>query len=888
MIKELDKIYDPNLVEDKWIESWISAEIYSQTESRENTPTFSIVIPPPNVTGSLHMGHALNTTVQDIMIRYHRMKGDDTLWVVGVDHAGIATQMVVERQLEAKGSSRFELGREKFIEKVWEWKKESGGTIINQLKKLGASCDFSNERFTMDEGLSEAVIKVFVQLYKEKLIYRDKKLVNWDPKLHTAISDLEVQSKTEKGHLWHLKYPLEKDSSKFIVVATTRPETLFGDTAVAVHPEDERYKSLIGEKVILPLVGRAIPIVADEHADPEHGSGAVKITPAHDFNDFEVGLRHQLEQINIFDIDAKLNDLVPEKYRGLDRYKARELALEELTSLELIAEIEDITHTVPYGDRSGVVVEPYLTDQWFVKAEVLAKPALEAIENGDTRFVPKHWEKTYFEWLRNIQPWCISRQIWWGHQIPAWYGPDGTIFVEENEGDALIAAKEHYGQDTQLRRETDVLDTWFSSALWPFSTLGWPEETDALKKYYPTSCLVTGFDIIFFWVARMMMMGLHFMKEVPFKDIHIHALVRDPMGQKMSKSKGNVVDPLSMMKKYGTDAFRFTLAAFAAQGRDIKLDETRISGYRNFCNKIWNASRFVFMSCSDALSDYEDFDPKKASHPLNQWLIQSLNNTIEETSRGIEKYEFNRSALSLYHFFWMDFCDWYLECTKEIYQNNDQIVINETKQTTLWVLDHSLKLLHPFMPFITEEIWQMLAERNDLSISKSSFPENLNLDAKFKKSWDQIRLVRETVTSIRSIRQETGVPLQEEVEVKIKSDHEDIKSTYENVKSMIASLGKVSQLELVSEISNDPYAIAKTTSATVAIPLTGLIDLEKEKERQKKKLKKVEKEKIGLEKQLNNPKFTEKAPEELIQEKKSLLSELIEKENLINEALKRL
>jgi valyl-tRNA synthetase len=884
----LDKIYNPDLVEDNWIEKWEENNIFAIDETRIGKPTFSIVIPPPNVTGSLHMGHALNTTIQDIMIRYHRMIGDDTLWVVGVDHAGIATQMVVERQLAEKNLTRHDLGREKFIEKIWEWKEESGGTIINQLKKLGASCDFKNQRFTMDEGLSDAVVKVFVELYKKGLIYRDKKLVNWDPKLHTAISDLEVVSKNEKGNLWHLKYELVENPGKYIVVATTRPETLFGDTAVAVHPDDDRYKNLVGQKVKLPLTNREIPIVADEHADPEHGSGAVKITPAHDFNDFEVGLRHDLEQINILTIDAKLNENTPESYQGLDRYKAREKALKELEKLELIDQIEKIQHTVPYGDRSNVVVEPYLTDQWFVKAEVLAEPALKAVENDQTKFIPKHWEKTYFEWLRNIKPWCISRQIWWGHQIPAWFGPDGEIFVEENEEIAYQKAKDHYGKEVDLKRETDVLDTWFSSALWPFSTLGWPEKTSELKRYYPTNCLVTGFDIIFFWVARMMMMGIHFMDEIPFHDVHIHALVRDPTGQKMSKSKGNVVDPLSMMKKYGTDAFRFTLTAFAAQGRDIKLDETRISSYRNFCNKIWNASRFVFMSCEEGLKDFEDLNIDEVKHPLNQWLIYSFNQTIIDTTDGITQYEFNRTALSLYHFFWQDFCDWFLECSKDIYKDDDEELKIETKKVTLYILDQALKLLHPIMPFITEEIWHMMGDRKDRFISTEEFPTQISLKDEFKKSYQEIKLVRETVTNIRSIRQETGVALHELVPVMIKPDNSEIKKVYEEVSSMISTLGKVSDLTLKDDIPEDPLAISKTSSSIIAIPLTGLIDLEKEKSRQEKRLAKVNKEKTGLENQLNNPKFKDHAPVELIDEKNLLLKNLNDQIELINEALKRL
>jgi valyl-tRNA synthetase len=585
----LEKTFKPEDVEARLYEMWEKAGAFRCSRpERAGAESFSIVIPPPNVTGSLHMGHALNNTIQDILVRFERMRGKDVLWQPGTDHAGIATQMVVERQLmERQEPGRLEMGRDAFVRRVWEWKEESGGTIIGQLRRLGASCDWTRERFTMDEGLSRAVIKVFVELYRQGLIYKDKRLVNWDPQLHTAISDLEVVQVETKGHLWHFRYPIEgktfdaEDSSTFITVATTRPETMLGDTAVAVHPEDERYKALVGKFVVLPLVGRRIPIVADEYSDPEKGSGAVKITPAHDFNDFEVGRRHDLEMINILDERARLNDEVPEAYRGMDRFKAREKVIADLDALGLLEKIEDHLLSVPHGDRSGVVIEPWLTDQWYVDAKTLAEPAIAAVEDGRTKFVPQNWEKTYFEWMRNIQPWCISRQLWWGHQIPAWYGPDGEVFVAADEAEAEALAHAHYGKQTPLRRDEDVLDTWFSSALWPFSTLGWPDETPELKRYFPTDVLVTGFDIIFFWVARMMMMSLHFMKEVPFHTIYIHALVRDEKGQKMSKSKGNIIDPLKLIDEYGADALRFTFAAMAAQGRDIKLAAARVEGNRN-------------------------------------------------------------------------------------------------------------------------------------------------------------------------------------------------------------------------------------------------------------------------------------------------------------------
>ncbi|HWA46855.1 MAG TPA: valine--tRNA ligase, partial [Dongiaceae bacterium] len=616
----LEKTFRPDEVEKKHYAAWEAAGEFAAHPESNQTP-YTIMMPPPNVTGSLHMGHALTFTLQDVLIRYERMKGRDALWQPGTDHAGIATQMVVERQLAQQGIKRTDLGREKFLEKVWEWKAESGGAITHQLRRLGASADWPRERFTMDEGLSLAVRKVFVDLYRQGLIYRDKRLVNWDPKLHTAISDLEVQQKESKGHLWHLRYPIEGETGRYLVVATTRPETMLGDTAVAVHPEDERYKALIGKHVILPIVGRRIPIVGDDYADPETGSGAVKITPAHDFNDFEVGRRHSLEMINIFDRDARINENAPEAYRGLDRYKAREKVVAEFEALGLLEKIDDHALTLPYGDRSGVVVEPWLTDQWYCDAKTLAQPAIKAVEEGRTVFVPKQWENTYYDWMRNIQPWCISRQLWWGHQIPAWYAPDGKIFVAMDEEEAKALARKEYGRDVALTRDSDVLDTWFSSGLWPFSTLGWPQETPELKRYYPGDVLVTGFDIIFFWVARMMMMGIHFMGDVPFRTVYIHALVRDEHGQKMSKSKGNVIDPLELIEKYGADALRFTLAALAAQGRDIKMSENRVEGYRNFATKLWNATRFAQMNeCKPVAS----FRPATLRDPVNRWIVGRL------------------------------------------------------------------------------------------------------------------------------------------------------------------------------------------------------------------------------------------------------------------------
>jgi valyl-tRNA synthetase len=724
----LEKTYQPAAIEARVHEEWITARAFEAGRpERVKAPSYCIVIPPPNVTGSLHMGHALNNTLQDVLCRFERMRGKDVLWQPGTDHAGIATQLVVERQMmERQEPDRRTIGREKFLEKVWAWKGESGGTIINQLKRLGASCDWTRERFTMDEGLSKAVLKVFVDLHEQSLIYRDKRLVNWDPEFQSALSDLEVDMVDVKGNLWHFKYPLrdavsyrfpiafdeagkavEWEERNYIVVATTRPETMLGDTAVAVHPEDERYKDLVGKKVVLPLVGREVPIVADDYSDPQIGSGAVKITPAHDFNDYQVGKRHNLPLVNIFDARAQLNDNVPEKYRGLDRFAARDAVVADLEALGLVDKIEPTVHAVPHAQRGNAIIEPWLTDQWYVNAAELAKRAIAAVEDGSTRFIPKNWEKTYFEWMRNIQPWCISRQLWWGHQIPAWYGPDGKVFVALDEAQAQKAATAHYRRQVALRRDEDVLDTWFSSALWPFSTLGWPEKTPELARFYPTSALVTGFDIIFFWVARMMMMGLHFMREIPFHEVYIHALVRDDKGQKMSKTKGNVMDPLGMIDQFGADALRFTLAAMAAQGRDIKLSTHRVEGYRNFATKLWNAARFAEMN---ECVRQKGFDPKGVRETLNRWIAGEVERTAAAVTAGIETYKFNEAAVAIYEFTWGTFCDWYLELAKPILNGDDEPAKAETRATTAWVLDQILKLLHPFMPFITEELWDRLVE----------------------------------------------------------------------------------------------------------------------------------------------------------------------------------
>ncbi len=882
-MKELSKTYEPHDVEDKWIKVWLDKNLFAPKVS-SSAQSFSMVIPPPNVTGSLHMGHALNNTVQDILVRYHRMKGDNTLWVVGTDHAGIATQNVVERQLKEEGKTRDDLGREKFIERVWKWKEKSGGTIVNQLKRLGASCDFANERFTMDEGLSAAVKKVFVQLYNEKLIYRGYRLINWCPRCHTALSDLEVEHETKKGKLWHIKYPMGSNSpqpslmlgggEKFLIVATTRPETLFGDVAVAVNPDDERYQSLVGTKVKLPLTDREIPVIADSYVSQDFGSGVVKITPAHDFNDYAVGERHHLDRINIFNESAQLNEHVPEAYCGLDRFKARDKVVEDLKAQELLVQEEDYQNSVGHCYRCRTVVEPYLSNQWFVKASILAKPAIEAVKTKKTQFVPEHWEKTYFNWMENIQDWCVSRQIWWGHQIPAWYCGDKNCSPIVSE----ISPKEcPTCHSTKLTQETDVLDTWFSSALWPFSTLGWPDQTEKLKTFYPTSTLVTAFDIIFFWVARMMMMGLHFMKEVPFKTVHIHALVRDPLGQKMSKSKGNVIDPLILMEKYGTDAFRFTLAAFAAQGRDIKLDEARVEGYRNFCNKIWNATRFAMMNAAPFINDERDFASVNPTlDDLNKWILYRLNFVVQEAAQKIEAYEFNMAAHALYKFFWNEFCDAYVEYTKEIYKSDHEALKKETAQTTYYVLDTAMRLLHPFMPFITEEIWQVLAERvladgTQKSIVVQGYPLPQDL-ASYHKAALGIDLVSELLAAIRSTRQELGISLTEEISIEVRLE----KSSFDMIDSFSSRLSRLAKVKAVfsgdvtlSQISK-PSVLTRTQSGWVIFPHLDAARLDKAKDLQQKRLKKTEGEIMGLEKQVADPNF----PLDLKKEKQTLLKEL--------------
>ncbi|MGR0184423.1 valine--tRNA ligase [Azospirillum aestuarii] len=860
----LEKTYRPAEVEEKHYRLWEGSGAFAaKTES--NGKPYTIMMPPPNVTGSLHMGHALTFTLQDVLTRYNRMRGRDALWQPGTDHAGIATQMVVERNLAKDGKTRHDFGRDAFIDKVWEWKAESGGTITRQLRRLGASPDWPRERFTMDEGLSRAVRKVFVELHKQGLIYKDKRLVNWDPKLHTAISDLEVEQKEIKGNLWHFRYPIEGEADRFIVVATTRPETMLGDTGVAVHPEDERYKDLIGKNVVLPLVGRRIPIVGDEYADPETGSGAVKITPAHDFNDFEVGRRNNLAAINIMDRDARITgDEVPEAYRGLDRYEARKKVVAELEALGLLETIEPHTHMVPHGDRSGVAIEPWLTDQWYVDAATLAKPAIEAVETGKTVFVPKQWENTYFEWMRNIQPWCISRQIWWGHQIPAWYGPDGHFFVEETEEAAIAAAKAHYGKDVELTRDQDVLDTWFSSALWPFSTLGWPDETPELARYYPTDVLVTGFDIIFFWVARMMMMGLHFMKDVPFRTVYIHALVRDEKGQKMSKSKGNVIDPLDLIDQYGTDALRFTLTAMAAQGRDIKLAVSRVEGYRNFATKLWNAARYTQMN---GVAPIPGFKPVGLTQTVNRWIVGALAEAAKKVGESIEAYKFNEAANTAYAFTWGTFCDWYLEFTKPILNGADEAAIAETRATTAWVLDEILHMLHPLMPFITEELWEQLSTDRANRLISAHWPEH-GAELIDPAARDEMDWVVRTISSVRSMRSEMNVPPAAQIELKLKDAGPESLKRLDTHRDLILRMGRLASAEPLSGPVPKSAVQAVLDEATLILPLEGIVDLDKERARLTKEIEKLSGEIKKIDAKLSNEQFVAKAPEEVIEEQR--------------------
>ena len=874
----LEKNYNPKEFEEKIYEKWENEGDF-KPDMKSDKDAFAVVIPPPNVTGYLHMGHALDDTLQDILIRYNRMLGKKVLWQPGTDHAGIATQMVVEKQLAKEGLTRHDLGREKFIETVWKWKAHSGGTICKQLRRLGASCDWSRERFTMDEGLSRAVRKIFVSLYKDGLIYKAKKLVNWDPALETAVSDLEVVQKETVGKMYYYKYPLEDNPNEFIHIATTRPETMFGDTAVAVSKDNPKLAHLIGKNCILPIANRVIPIIDDEHADPEKGTGAVKITPAHDFNDFEVGKRHNLPMINILNPDATLNENTP--YAGMSTQDARVKTIEELTKLGLMEKIEDHPMVIPYGERSGVVIEPYMTDQWFVDAPKLAVEARRAVNDGEMEFVPATYKKTYFEWMNNIQPWCISRQLWWGHQMPIWYGPDNEIFCEENEEEAQAAADKHYGKHVELRRETDVLDTWFSSGLWAFSTLGWPDKNEYLDTFYPTSVLVTGFDIIFFWVARMMMMSMYMMKRVPFKKCYIHGLVRDEQGRKMSKSKGNTVDPMETIEKYGADALRFFMAASETQGRDINLSDSRIQGYRNFATKLWNAARFCEMNECYSVSG---FDINSAKLEINKWIIAKAKEATKEVTDNLNDYRFSEAANAIYQFTWGTFCDWYIELTKSVFYGENAEDIKETRAVAAWVLDRILVVLHPFMLFITAELWNNLTAR-DTKLIKAAWPlaEEINDADKY-----EIDRTVDFISAIRSLRAGMNLPAGAKLTAYVKSDDSDINIIIKQNK-MICSLARLNEISALGdkEITQD---MAQTSSkdAVIYIPLKGVIDFEAERARLNKELEALNKNLDGYARKLSNESFVAKAPAAVVAEEKRRQAEAMENKARVEEALARI
>jgi len=877
----LDKTYEPAAMEARHYALWERSGAFA-ADPDSDKPPYAMMMPPPNVTGSLHMGHA-PYTLQDALVRYQRMRGRDVLWQPGTDHAGIATEIVVTNQLAEEGKTKQDLGRDGFIARVWEWKEQSGGAITRQLRRLGASPDWSRERFTMDPGLAAAVRRVFVRLYREGLVYRDKRLVNWDPVMHTVISDLEVENRVTVGSLWHIRYPVADMPGRFIVVATTRPETMLGDSGVAVHPNDQRFTDLVGKSVRLPLTDRLVPIVADEHADPETGSGAVKITPAHDFADFEVGRRHGLALINIFDQDARLTEAVPAAYRGLDRLEAREKVVADLAAAGLLERVEQHTLMVPHHDRSGVIIEPWLTDQWYCDARVLAGPAIAAVEDGRTRFVPRQWENTFFDWMRKIQPWCISRQLWWGHQIPAWYGPDGAIFVAETEDDAQRQAAEHYGRPAELRRDPDVLDTWFSSAIWPFSTLGWPEPTKELARYYPTDVLVTGFDIIFFWVARMMMMGLHFMGDVPFRTVYIHALVRDARGQKMSKSRGNTIDPLELIDRYGCDALRFTLAALAVPGRDIKLSESRVVGYRNFATKLWNAARFSEMSGCTLVSD---FAPENCRLSVNQWIAAAATACTVSVTVALEAYRFDEAASRLYQFVWGTFCDWYLEFTKPILQGEDLAARAETQAMTAWILGRIVHLLHPIMPFITEEVWEQLAGEAAGMLITAAWPEDprdpLDAAASAEMEW-----VVQAISAIRALRAELNVPPAARVPLLIKDPEPIAACRIERHRDHFARLARVDSFEMVEAV---PTGGVQTVvdGATLILKLAQVVDFPKERERLGKEIGKLDNELNKIAAKLANPNFLAKAKPEVVDEQRERQMETIRDRDRLKAAYDRL
>ena len=905
----MEKTYDPHRIEQNWYQTWESRGYFAP---RGTGAPYCIMIPPPNVTGTLHMGHAFQDTIMDILIRYHRMRGDNTLWQPGTDHAGIATQMVVERQLNAEGKTRHDLGREAFVERVWAWKAESGGTIQNQLRRMGASVDWSRERFTMDEGLSTAVRETFVRLYREGLIYRGKRLVNWDPVLHTAVSDLEVISEEEKGHLWHMRYPLS-DGSGHVTVATTRPETMLGDTAVAVHPDDTRYAHLVGRMLRLPLTDREIPVIADDYVDPEFGSGCVKITPAHDFNDYAVGRRHDLPMINILTPDARINENGPNAYRGLDRYEARKRVVADLQAQGLLDRIEDHRLMVPRGDRTGAVVEPYLTDQWFVRTEPLARPAIQAVEEGRIRFVPDNWKNTYFEWMRRIEDWCISRQIWWGHRIPAWYDDDGNVFVARTEDEARAQARTKHGGDVPLRQDEDVLDTWFSSALWPFSTLGWPETTKELETFYPTSVLVTGFDIIFFWVARMIMMGLRFMDgEPPFREIYIHGLVRDGDGQKMSKSKGNVLDPIDIIDgidldsliakrtaglmqptmerrveeatrrhfpdgiaSHGSDALRFTFASLATTGRDVVFDMGRADGYRNFCNKIWNAARYVLMNT-------EGRDCGTGGEPVtlsvaDRWIISRLQDTKAAMNRHIGAYRFDLAAQALYDYVWSEYCDWYLELSKPILLNStDEPELRGTRQTLVRVLETILRLAHPFMPFISEEIWQRvapLAGRSGETVMLQPYPraDDGRRDAEAERD---VAWIQGFILGVRRIRGEMDIAPGKPLPVLLNNGDQTDRERLQRYRLFLERLARLESIGWLDSGEETPEsAIALVGEMQVLVPMAGLIDKDAELRRLSRDRDRARADLERAEKKLANPNFVEKAPAAVVEQERQRLAD---------------
>ncbi len=931
----MEKTFDPASVESRISSLWDTEEAFKAGRAdRPGAEPYTIVIPPPNVTGSLHMGHALNNTLQDILCRFERMRGRDVLWQPGTDHAGIATQMVVERKLAAENRpDRRMMGRDAFLNEVWQWKEESGGTINGQLKRLGASCDWSRLRFTMGDGspddqMVRAVTKVFVELHKKGLIYRAKRLVNWDPHFESAISDLEVLQVEKRGNfkwdryqeeplnlvplgkqldrdpsgqLYHIDYPLEgavydpENPATYIRVATTRPETLLGDTAVAVHPDNERLKSLIGRNAVLPLVGRLIPIVGDDYADPEKGTGAVKITPAHDFNDFEVGKRHSLEQINILDSKARITIKGQHAFAqateaalgldGMDRFEARKAILALLHEAGVLSQIEPTTMMVPHGDRSNVVIEPWLTDQWYVDAKTLAQPAMKAVRTGETKFVPENWEKTYFQWLENIEPWCISRQLWWGHQIPAWYGPDGHVFVGYDEADVLAQSHSHYGNAVELTRDPDVLDTWFSSALWPFSTLGWPDATPEVKRYYPTNVLVTGFDIIFFWVARMMMMGIEFMEVPPFSTVYIHALVRDEKGAKMSKSKGNVIDPIALVDTYGADALRFTLTAMAAQGRDIKLSTQRVEGYRNFATKLWNATRFAEMNHCARI---DGFNPRLTTIALNRWALGELAQAVTDVTHALEAYRFNDAANAAYRFVWNSFCDWYVELSKPILTGEDGPAKDETRACIAYVIDEIARLLHPFMPFLTEELWGLLGAqgpKREAILALSAWPDVSGLGDADSES--EIGWLVDLVSDIRSARAETNVPGSAQISLVLVAASSQTKERAARWSDMIKRLARVSDV-VTADVAPSQSIGLVIRGEVVALPLEGIIDIPAERQRLNKEIEKIDSEAVKIENKLANADFMARAPEEVVDEQRERLEEGRSRRIKLAEALSRL